>query len=401
MQDPNSPAPDGAAAGPWRWLRTAARVLIVSGALILGFVVYQLWGTGWQQAQAQRDLRDQFEQQLTSTTVPPTSTTSVLVTTLPPVAQPTSPVAQAPSTARATTHSPTPVMATVVQDTEVPTTSTSTTTTTTTTTTTLPPPPPRPELVIGEPVARLEIPSIGLDQIVVEGVGEGQLAKGPGHYSATPLPGEFGNAAIAGHRTTHGAPFFDLDKLVPGDEIDVTTYAGRFVYRVTGSIVVSPRDVGVVANSDGYHLTLTTCTPKYSARKRLVISADLDPAASSPPLAPPTVPQGFAKPVPGATPLATSETGIRTLSTPVTAEPSAAPASTVDEPFRSGWFRDPGAWPHLLAWGLLLIVVAFAASRLGRATGHRWVGWLVGCVPFLFALFFFYANLSRVVPPNL
>jgi sortase A len=76
-------------------------------------------------------------------------------------------------------------------------------------------------------------------------------------------------------------------------------------------------------------------------------------------------------------------------------------AAAVEEPFSSGWFRDPVAWPRVVIWGLLCFVVASAASRLGRATGHRWVGWLAGCVPFLVALVYFYENVSRIVPPNL
>ena len=72
-------------------------------------------------------------------------------------------------------------------------------------------------------MARLEIPRIGVDEIVVAGVGVDDLHKGPGHYPDTPLPGERGNVAIAGHRTTYGAPFHDIDELQPGDEVVATT----------------------------------------------------------------------------------------------------------------------------------------------------------------------------------
>ena len=77
---------------------------------------------------------------------------------------------------------------------------------------------------------------MGVDEIVVAGVGVDDLKKGPGHYPQTPLPGEHGNAAIAGHRTTYGAPFLDIDNLQPGDDVVATTYAGRFVYKVTGTV---------------------------------------------------------------------------------------------------------------------------------------------------------------------
>ena len=75
----------------------------------------------------------------------------------------------------------------------------------------------------GDPVARLEIAKIGVDKIVVAGTDVGEPRKGPGHYPNTPLPGQLGNAAIAGHRTTFGAPFYRINELVAGDEIKVTT----------------------------------------------------------------------------------------------------------------------------------------------------------------------------------
>ena len=98
---------------------------------------------------------------------------------------------------------------------------------TTTTSAPAPAPPPPPS---GEAVAIIRIPKIGVDQAVVEGVSLASLRKGPGHYPSTPLPGEAGNAAIAGHRTTYGAPFNRLDELVAGDEIQVTTVRGSYTY---------------------------------------------------------------------------------------------------------------------------------------------------------------------------
>ena len=84
-------------------------------------------------------------------------------------------------------------------------------------------------------MAKIEIPRIGVDWIVVEGVDVADLRKGPGHYPGTALPGVRGNVAIAGHRTTYGAPFQDINELDPGDEIILTTVTGRYVYRVTGT----------------------------------------------------------------------------------------------------------------------------------------------------------------------
>lgn len=122
-------------------------------------------------------------------------------------------------------------------------------------------------------LARLEIPAIDVHQIVVEGISPGTLGRGPGHYPGTALPGQSGNFAVAGHRTTHGAPFAHLDELEPGDEIVVTTVEGRFVYRVTEERIVAPTAVGVLSDFGDDRITLTTCHPADSSRQRLVVVA--------------------------------------------------------------------------------------------------------------------------------
>ena len=124
---------------------------------------------------------------------------------------------------------------------------------------------------------------MGLNRIVVEGATADDLAKGPGHFPETPLPGQLGNAAIAGHRTTHLHPFFDIDKLQPGDEIIVTTLNGRYVYHVTGTEVVAPEDyAAVIPTTDATKATLTlvSCTPRYSATNRIVVHSELVPDES-------------------------------------------------------------------------------------------------------------------------
>src|SRR5206468_2192323 len=103
--------------------------------------------------------------------------------------------------------------------------------------------PPPPE---GDAVAIIEIPKINVSKAVVQGVGTEDLKKGPGHYPSTPMPGEKGNAAIAGHRTTYGHPFYDLDALKPGDDIFISTRAGKFQYKVDHSMNVDPHDVAVL-----------------------------------------------------------------------------------------------------------------------------------------------------------
>src|SRR6185437_15664234 len=128
---------------------------------------------------------------------------------------------------------------------------------------------------------------IDVHWIFVEGVQLTDLAKGPGHYPGTPLPGQFGNAAIAGHRTTHGAPFFNVGDLHVGDRIKITTYVGTYTYEVwTEPFAVDPTQYSVVGpppsglgplavgkNEPKVELTLTTCNPKYSASQRLIIKA--------------------------------------------------------------------------------------------------------------------------------
>lgn len=110
---------------------------------------------------------------------------------------------------------------------------------------------------------------------VVQGVTRRDLKTGAGHMPHTPLPGQPGNSVISGHRTTYGAPFHELDQLEPGDVIEVETAVGTHIYRVRESFIVKPKDVWVTDAKPGSWLTLTTCHPKFSARKRLIVQAEL------------------------------------------------------------------------------------------------------------------------------
>lgn len=127
----------------------------------------------------------------------------------------------------------------------------------------------------GEPFAAIRIPSIEVEQVIYEGVDPQTLQLGPGHFPGTALPGQPGNAVLSGHRTTHGRPFFDLDMLTPGDTIEVETAVGIHTYAVRESQIVTPFDVWVTEHRDGAWLTLTTCHPKFSARERLIVFAEL------------------------------------------------------------------------------------------------------------------------------
>jgi len=309
-----------------RVLGAVGRALVTAGILILLFVAYQLWGTGYFEARAQDNLRDDFTSQLD--TVPTT-----------PTAAPEEPETT-PSTAAAIA---------------VP--------------------------LDGDPVAIIRIPKIGVDKVVVEGTTVADLRKGPGHYAGTPLPGQIGNAAIAGHRTTYGAPFGDLEQLAEGDVIQVETLAGTFDYRVVesfelrgddtettttvpGVTVVKPNQVEVLEpeNPEDATLTLTTCNPKYSARERLVVRAELDARADQEPQAP-TI-------------------DVRT-----------------PENLDAGLSGENTSKTATYLAGLIAALI----GGLWWLIFHRYrtlVVWIVGAIPFAVALFAFYAYLERALPSN-
>ena len=127
----------------------------------------------------------------------------------------------------------------------------------------------------GKAVGRIEIPSIGLDKVVVDGTDGGSLRKGPGHYPSTPLPGVHGTVAIAGHRTTYGAPFRRIDRVRAGQLIEVDMPYGRFSYRVERTRIVPPTATWVTQRVSYDRLVLSACHPLYSAAKRIVVFARL------------------------------------------------------------------------------------------------------------------------------
>ncbi len=138
------------------------------------------------------------------------------------------------------------------------------------------------EIAVGDALTRLTIDAIDVDTIVVEGTTESALRAGSGHYPDTPLPCEQGNVAIAGHRTTFGRPFHNLDRLAPGDVITLSTPVGACTYVVDAvPFVVAPTDVGVVEDKGRSMLTLTTCHPKGSAAQRLIVTATLQGPATA------------------------------------------------------------------------------------------------------------------------
>ena len=125
----------------------------------------------------------------------------------------------------------------------------------------------------GDAIGRIVLPAIHRSYYVVEGTDLGNLAKGPGHYHDTPLPGERGTVGIAGHRTTHGAPFRHIDRLKRGQRITVEMPYGSYVYRVEKKRVVNPDDLSVKRRVRYDRLMLSSCHPPYSAAKRYIVFA--------------------------------------------------------------------------------------------------------------------------------
>lgn len=221
--------------------------------------------------------------------------------------------------------------------------------------------------VPGGALGLIEIPKIGVDKAIVEGVGTDELKAAPGHYPGTPLPGRTGNSAIAGHRTTYGAPFNRLDELVKGDAILVTTAEGEFRYEVREAQVVDPGAAEVLNPTGDNRLTLTTCHPEFSARERLIIVADL----ASPPAG------------------ELGEAG----------EAPSSPGSGDTLELDAGLSGDPAArWPAF-AWGLAAATAAILTRVLARFW-RRTPAWAIGVPVFLVALFFFFENFARLLPPN-
>lgn len=207
----------------------AGWALIWSGVLVFGYIGWQLFVTDWINSGVQSDARDQLEGSLDVIVDPDSVDVDDLWGGEPPPGLPES----------------------VLRFDEQP-------------------------VAIGEPFAVITIPGIGVEDVVVySGVDTETLKNGPGHMPTTPLPGQPGNAVISGHRTTYGRPFFDLDLLEVGDRIEVTTAIGTHVYEIREMTVVQPTDVWVTDPRPGGWLTLTTCEPKFSARQRLVVWAEM------------------------------------------------------------------------------------------------------------------------------
>ena len=294
------------------------KALIWAGLLLLGFTAYQLWGTGIQTARFQ----DELEKQFVATTT--TSTTPAMSTTTPQ---------------------------SVIEANGIDT---------------------------GDAVGKISIEKIDVEDWIVAGVTYKALKKGPGLFPDTALPGSLGNTAIAGHRSTFGAPFADLDKLDKGDVITITTRNGVFTYDVRSVDIVKPSAVEVIETADPSRgvLTLVTCHPKWTSANRLIVSADLrEPAATTMRWTPSTMPEDIT------TNNATPEEDEEVLS--------------------EGWLHDPSAIPQTLLWGLSAVFMWWLGGFIGKRLGRRLLARSVTVMPFVVVLYFFYENLARLTPTNL
>jgi len=294
------------------------RALLFAGFILLAFALHQLWGTGLQEARAQDDLRSEFRSAVREQREQQPA----------PAATPGTPP------------------------------------------TTLAPPPPAVE---GDAVAVIRIPRIGVDKAVVEGVSRADLREGPGHYPTTPLPGQPGNAAVAGHRTTYGAPFYRLDQLAAGDVISVTTRQGEFRYLVADSQVVDPSHTESLQPTMDNRLTLTTCHPRFSARQRLVVTATL---------------QGTAAPAPPPQPASDGSDGA-----------DGAGDGELAAGDDLGLDGDSSALAPAILWGAVAAAVAGITYGLGRVW-RRWPAYLLGVPAFLAVLFVCFEYVGRLLPAD-
>lgn len=127
----------------------------------------------------------------------------------------------------------------------------------------------------GDPIGRIQIERIGLDSVFLQGTSTATLQRGPGHYPTTPLPGQPGTAAIAGHRTTYLAPFRKINEIRDGDEITLVMPYAAFTYTVEKHQIVEPSDVQIIDPVGYERLVLTACHPLYSAAQRWAVFARL------------------------------------------------------------------------------------------------------------------------------
>jgi len=133
----------------------------------------------------------------------------------------------------------------------------------------------RASLAAGDAVARLRVPRLELNAIVVEGTGAADLRRGPGRDARTFMPGEGELSYIAGHRTTFGAPFAHIDRMRPGDLATIEMPYATLTYRVTGHRIVPDTQLSVLETRGRDELVLQACHPRFFAKERYIVYASL------------------------------------------------------------------------------------------------------------------------------
>jgi sortase A len=230
------------------------------------------------------------------------------------------------------------------------------------------------------------VPAISLSQYVVEGTTESTLGEGPGHYVGTALPGYTGNVAIAGHRTTYGAPFNRLGQVVPGDLIYLTTMSGeRFTYRVLHApLAVAPSDVAVLDSFSDNRVTLTTCNPEFSASQRLVVVGIYVP------------PKTASTASTSSVALFGSKSKVHTKTTAKSSTPAVASTTigvqAAAAPVGWNWAKLPKAM--LLAG--ILVLLGLAYKRVFRR--FRWASWIVLAPTWIYLLVLLFGAIDTVSP---
>ena len=342
------------------------------------FLLYQLWGTGLYESQARADLAERFDLIGTYQSDTPSSTiapTSTLIDTIPSDDSPTITMVAPPDEAALL------AIKRVVAAAE------------------------------GDVIARMTVPAIGLDKYVLEGVRIESLRSGVGRYRGTSSIGDVGNVAIAGHRTTYGAPFGRINELVPGDQIIFETPAGVATYEVmdpstslalwgrsvksmgSGHVIVGPEDEFVLSDVGDNRLTLTACHPRFSAKERIVVIAKLvgDPLPLLDPM------YGLATPITEFS--SVSEDG-EVATTQGTTSPKPLVERGTAESFTT-FAESMNGLPDQLApsivFGLLTLVVMAAISVASNRFG-RLVAIPVGVLPFSYSLWLFFTHLERLLP---
>ena len=128
---------------------------------------------------------------------------------------------------------------------------------------------------VAERAIRIQVPAIGVDAPVVQGDGWEQLKKGVAQHIGTPNPGERGNIVLSGHNDVYGEVFRDLDRLNPGDNVILFTSQRQYTYVITGTQMVEPTAVEVMAPTSDTRVTLISCHPYLVDIHRIVVSAVL------------------------------------------------------------------------------------------------------------------------------